>query len=148
MVWPRPLRPAGRRPERLLQSSTRSRARIRGPPPSPANRRTWIRNRCLSPGTAWQSRRPALRLPGPVPIPVQTQSMAMLHFNYSFSRVTIQVMENFRQFEAGSDPFGGVWAVQFKWLQTAISLRHSDTVDVRFVLRSGEKRLEKTIAMP
>lgn len=72
----------------------------------------------------------------------------MLHFISSFSRVTIQVMENFRQFEAGPDPFGGLWTVQFKWLQTAISLRHSDTVDVRFVLRSAEKRLEKTVAMP
>ena len=57
-------------------------------------------------------------------------------------------MLNFRQFEVGPDPFGRTWQVLFKWLQTAISLRHSDTVDVKFVLRSGETRLEKQIAMP
>ena len=57
-------------------------------------------------------------------------------------------MQNFRQFEAGPDPFGRVWGVEFKWLQTAISLRHSDTVDVKFVLRDGNERTEKTIAMP
>ncbi len=57
-------------------------------------------------------------------------------------------MENFRQFEAGPDPFGRTWKVEFKWLQTAISLRHSDTVDVKFVLREGETRAQKTIAMP
>jgi hypothetical protein len=57
-------------------------------------------------------------------------------------------VENFRQFEAGPDPFGTTWKVEFKWLQTAISLRHSDTVDVKFVLREGGTRTEKTIAMP
>ncbi|HKW99922.1 MAG TPA: hypothetical protein VJN43_19435 [Bryobacteraceae bacterium] len=57
-------------------------------------------------------------------------------------------METFRQFEAGPDPFGRTWKVEFKWLQTAISLRHSDTVDVKFVLSDGEARVEKTIAMP
>ena len=56
-------------------------------------------------------------------------------------------MLNFRQFEV-ADPFGRTWQVFFKWLQTAISLRHSDSVDVRFVLTSGEIRVEKTIAMP
>jgi hypothetical protein len=44
-------------------------------------------------------------------------------------------MQNFRQFEAGPDPFGRKFQVFFKWLQTAISIRHSDTV-------------EKTIALP
>jgi len=57
-------------------------------------------------------------------------------------------MENFRQFEAGPDPFGRMWRVEFKWLQTAISIRHSDTVDVKFVLHDGEARSQKTIAMP
>ena len=57
-------------------------------------------------------------------------------------------MENFRQFEAGPDPFGRTWKVEFKWMQTAISLRHSDTVDVKFVLRDEESRSEKTIALP
>ncbi len=57
-------------------------------------------------------------------------------------------MLNFRQFEAGPDPFGRTWQVLFKWLQTAISLRHSDTVDVQFILQSGDIRLQKQIAMP
>ena len=57
-------------------------------------------------------------------------------------------MENFRQFEAGPDPFGRTWKVEFKWLQTAISLRHSDTVDVKFVVHDDSTRAEKTIALP
>ena len=58
-------------------------------------------------------------------------------------------MLNFRQFEAGPDPFGRKYQVYFKWLQTAISLRHSDTVDVKFVLVDGDdNHAEKTIAMP
>ena len=58
-------------------------------------------------------------------------------------------MENFRQFEAGPDPFGRKFQVLFKWMQTAISLRHADTVDVKFILvdESGG-RTEKTIALP
>jgi len=60
----------------------------------------------------------------------------------------MNAMENFRQFEAGPDPFGRTWKVEFKWLQTAISLRHSDTVDVKFVLHDGETRVQKTIALP
>ncbi len=58
-------------------------------------------------------------------------------------------MLNFRQFEAGPDPFGRKFQVFFKWLQTAISLRHADTVDVKFVLvdEQGEP-VEKTIALP
>ena len=57
-------------------------------------------------------------------------------------------MENFRQFDAGPDPFGRTWKVEFKWLQTAISLRHSDTVDVKFVVHDDSARVEKTIALP
>ena len=56
-------------------------------------------------------------------------------------------MQTFREFEAGPDPFGRTWHVQFKWLQTAISLRHSDSVDVKFILSSDGERLEKTIAL-
>jgi hypothetical protein len=57
-------------------------------------------------------------------------------------------MENFRHFEAGPDPFGRKWTVRFKWMQTAISIRHSDTVDVKFVLESEDgERVEKVIAM-
>lgn len=57
-------------------------------------------------------------------------------------------MLNFRDFEAGPDPFGRKYQVLFKWLQTAISIRHSDTVDVKFVLLTGDERSEKTIAIP
>jgi len=57
-------------------------------------------------------------------------------------------MLNFRQFEVGPDPFGRQWQVLFKWLQTAISLRHSDTVDVKFILTGNDTRMEKQIAMP
>jgi hypothetical protein len=58
-------------------------------------------------------------------------------------------MLDFRQFEAGPDPFGRKYQVLFKWLQTAISLRHADTVDVRFVLVDPDGgRVEKTIALP
>ena len=58
-------------------------------------------------------------------------------------------MLNFREFEAGPDPFGRKFQVWFKWLQTAISIRHSDTVDVKFILvdENGGSS-QKTIAMP
>ena len=58
-------------------------------------------------------------------------------------------MLNFRQFEAGPDPFGRKFQVLFKWMQTAISLRHADTVDVKFILvDDASGRTEKTIALP
>lgn len=57
-------------------------------------------------------------------------------------------MLNYRQFEAGPDPFGRKFQVYFKWLQTAISLRHADTVDVKFLLEEeGGPGVEKTIAL-
>jgi len=57
-------------------------------------------------------------------------------------------MQNFRDFDAGPDPFGQMWHVRFKWLQTAISIRHSDSVDVKFLLESGTEAMQKTISMP
>src|SRR6476660_7282264 len=58
-------------------------------------------------------------------------------------------MLNFRQFEAGPDPFGRKSQVLFKWMQTAISLRHADTVDVKFILvDENGGRTQKTIALP
>ena len=58
-------------------------------------------------------------------------------------------MFNFREFEAGPDPFGHKYRVFLKWLQTAISIRHADTVDVKFVLfDEDDVRTEKTIALP
>ena len=58
-------------------------------------------------------------------------------------------MLNFREFEAGPDPFGRKFNVMLKWLQTAISLRHADAVDVKFILVDEKgARSEKTIALP
>ena len=58
-------------------------------------------------------------------------------------------MFSYREFEAGPDPFGHKFHVYLKWLQTAISIRHADTVDVRFVLTDENgARTEKTIALP
>jgi len=62
-------------------------------------------------------------------------------------------MLNYREFDAGPDPFGRKYRVLFKWLQTAISIRHSDTVDVKFILAEGGGdepgvRSQKTIALP
>ena len=57
-------------------------------------------------------------------------------------------MQNFREFEAGPDPFGQTWNVRFKWLQTAISIRHSNSVDVKFLLESGSENQQKTVSMP
>ena len=56
-------------------------------------------------------------------------------------------MLNFREFQAGPDPFGVMWQVRFKWLQTAISLRHSDSIDVKFILSDGSSEMQRTIAM-
>ena len=58
-------------------------------------------------------------------------------------------MLNFRQFEAGPDPFGRKFQILFKWLQTAISIRHADTVDVKFILvDENGGQTQKTIALP
>jgi hypothetical protein len=54
-----------------------------------------------------------------------------------------------RLFQAGPDPFGRMWNVQFRWLQTGISIRHADTVDVKFfVTQEGGQPEEKVIALP
>jgi hypothetical protein len=57
-------------------------------------------------------------------------------------------MDNFREFDAGPDPFGRSYHVMFKWLQTAISIRHSNTVDVQFLVNDGTDVIKRTIAMP
>ncbi len=57
--------------------------------------------------------------------------------------------EQYRLFEAGPDPFGRMWKVQFRWLQTGISIRHADTVDVKFFIAlDGAAPEEKVIALP
>ncbi len=57
------------------------------------------------------------------------------------------MLENFRRFSVGPDPFGQTWNVDFRWQQTAISIRHSDSVDVKFFLERGEDVQEKVIAL-
>jgi hypothetical protein len=54
--------------------------------------------------------------------------------------------ENFRRFEA-SDPFGRNWVAEFRWIQNAISIRHCDSVDVKFQLIRGADIEEKVIAL-
>jgi hypothetical protein len=55
---------------------------------------------------------------------------------------------SYRQFEAGPDPFGRIWQVEFRWLQTGISIRHADTVDVKFEVSTvDEPKQERVIAL-
>lgn len=57
-------------------------------------------------------------------------------------------MLNYREFDAGPDPFGRKFRVLFKYIQNGISIRHADTVDVKFVLQvEGGEQSEKTIAL-
>jgi hypothetical protein len=56
-------------------------------------------------------------------------------------------MENYRDFEAGPDPFGRKWRVIFKWMQTAISLRMADAVDAKFIITCEDERMEKVISI-
>jgi hypothetical protein len=59
------------------------------------------------------------------------------------------MIDNFREFQAGPDPFGRIWQVHFRWLQTGISIRHADTVDVMFgISTEGEPFEERVIALP
>lgn len=51
---------------------------------------------------------------------------------------------DYRIFEVASQETGERYQVEFRWLQTAISLRHSDTVDVKFLV-NGEG---KVVALP
>jgi hypothetical protein len=56
-------------------------------------------------------------------------------------------MRSFRHFRAGADPFGRTWQVDLLWLQTAIAIRHSDSVDVKFLLSDGSVKLEKVVSL-
>ena len=59
------------------------------------------------------------------------------------------MQEHFRYFQVGPDPFGQNWNVQFRWLQTGISIRHADTVDVKFLLKRDDgAEEEKVVALP
>ena len=58
------------------------------------------------------------------------------------------MFSNYRDFEAGPDPFGRMWNVEFLWQQNAISIRHADTIDCKFVVADGVNRDEKVVAVP
>ncbi len=58
------------------------------------------------------------------------------------------MLENFRRFQTAADPFGRVWDVSFRWQQNGISIRHADTVDVKFnIWTADEPRQERVIAL-
>jgi len=58
------------------------------------------------------------------------------------------MIENYRNFQTGPDAFGATWQIEFRWQQNGISIRHSDTVDVKFFLSDGTLTNEKVIALP
>lgn len=59
------------------------------------------------------------------------------------------MLDDFREFQAGPDPFGRTWQVHFDWLQNGISIRHADTVDVKFAVSTGGAPFEeRIIALP
>jgi hypothetical protein len=58
------------------------------------------------------------------------------------------MLPNYRRFQTGPDPFDRVWDVEFRWLQTGISIRHADTIDVKFaVWTEGEEPVERVVAL-
>jgi hypothetical protein len=56
-------------------------------------------------------------------------------------------MQNFRDLNLGPDPFGRTWHAQFKYLQTGISIRHSDSVDVCYMLDNGDEQTRKIVVI-
>jgi hypothetical protein len=58
------------------------------------------------------------------------------------------MIQNFRKFETGPDPFGRSWKVDFRWQQNAISIRHADAVDVKWVISCDGEEQEKVVALP
>jgi hypothetical protein len=57
-------------------------------------------------------------------------------------------LNSFRKFQAGPDPFGRTWDVVFRWQQNGITIRHADTVDVKFdVWTVDEPWQERVIAL-
>lgn len=58
------------------------------------------------------------------------------------------MLDNPRRFDAGPDPFGRKWTADLTWLQTAISIRHSDSVDVKWQLKADDgTELERVVAL-
>lgn len=57
------------------------------------------------------------------------------------------MITNYRLFDV-TDPFGRIWRCEFWWQQTAISIRHADTVDVKWHLAGPDQTLQKVVALP
>jgi len=53
----------------------------------------------------------------------------------------------FRHFTA-PDLFGAPIEVEFRWIQNGISIRHADTVDVKFEIIMEGRREERVLALP
>ena len=53
----------------------------------------------------------------------------------------------FRHFTA-PDLFGAPIEVEFRWIQNGISIRHADTVDVKFEIVMEGRREERVLALP
>ncbi|MCX6603370.1 MAG: hypothetical protein NTV52_07240 [Acidobacteria bacterium] len=53
----------------------------------------------------------------------------------------------FRHFTA-PDLFGAPIEVEFRWIQNGISIRHADTVDVKFEIVMEGRRQERVLALP
>ena len=53
----------------------------------------------------------------------------------------------FRHFTA-PDLFGAPIEVEFRWIQNGISIRHADTVDVKFEIMMEGRREERVLALP
>ncbi|MCC7175085.1 MAG: hypothetical protein IT159_07800 [Bryobacterales bacterium] len=54
---------------------------------------------------------------------------------------------NFRHFRAGPDPAGRSWRADLMWMQTAVAIRHSDSIDVKFLLSDGSARIERVVSL-
>src|SRR5262245_9799288 len=57
------------------------------------------------------------------------------------------MMTSYRLFDA-IDPFGRTWRCEFRWQQTAISIRHADAVDVKWHLAGPDQTLDKVTSLP
>lgn len=58
------------------------------------------------------------------------------------------MIENFRNFETGPDPFGRTWKITFRWQQNAIAIRHADTIDVKWTIECEGEAQDKVVALP
>ena len=59
----------------------------------------------------------------------------------------MKLMENYRSFQTPADPFGRVWNVNFKYCQTGIAIRHADSVDVGFLISTGDETHDKVVVL-